>query len=514
MKPHHSRILGSLLALIFISTPVLLADDADDVVSSLPVAKIVATDPTALEGASSGAFTVRRQGDVHAPLTVEYEIGGTASNGVDYVLIPNSVTILAGALAADIVVQPQNVPPAPIDKTVVLTLKTNASYVIGSRKGAKVTIVGDRLNNFPPVINLVSPTNGTVITVPMVTLLAEASDSDDVVIKVSFYADDHFLGSVTNTPFSLTWSNMAAGNYTLVAKATDAAGLSTLSSGVKLIASNIPPVVSLVSPTNQSVFEQGVKITLTAEASDSNDAIRKVTFFANEHSLGSVTNPPYSLVWSNVPPNRYHLVVRATDTFGTTAKSSPVKITVTNAPPVVSLISPENDDTFTKGTPVTLTAEASDSDDAVENVSFYANEHYLGKVTKPPYTLTWKKPAPGRYTLLAKATDQYDLSALSTPVKITVNHPGKLTPAAAAAGEAGLTGQPVVYIASAERLDNGQYQLVLMGQPGAKVLIESSKNFHDWSPLATVELPDGSLEYLDAKAADQEHRFYRLLPLP
>ena len=50
----------------------------------LPAVEILGTDPTALVGASSGAFTVVRSGSPTAALVVQYAISGTAVNGVDY----------------------------------------------------------------------------------------------------------------------------------------------------------------------------------------------------------------------------------------------------------------------------------------------------------------------------------------------------------------------------------------------------------------------------------------------
>src|SRR5579862_5097826 len=66
--------------------------------NNTPFVQILATDPTALEGTSTGAFTLIRN-DTNTDLVVDLAIHGTASNGVDYALIPNAVTIPAGNLS-------------------------------------------------------------------------------------------------------------------------------------------------------------------------------------------------------------------------------------------------------------------------------------------------------------------------------------------------------------------------------------------------------------------------------
>ncbi len=112
----------------------------------LPIVNIIATDAFAREGTTNTAtFRVHRMGSTNEPLTVFYAIRGTASNGVDYVRIPNSVTIPAGQRSARITIQPidDNV-PEPIE-TVVLRLQPPPAdpptYGIGWPAGAGAIIV-------------------------------------------------------------------------------------------------------------------------------------------------------------------------------------------------------------------------------------------------------------------------------------------------------------------------------------------------------------------------------------
>src|ERR1700722_13504368 len=75
--------------------------------SPVPVVTIVATDPIASVGGDPGAFTVYRTGgNISNSIVAFYAISGTASNGVDYAAIPNTVTIPAGSNSAQIAVQP------------------------------------------------------------------------------------------------------------------------------------------------------------------------------------------------------------------------------------------------------------------------------------------------------------------------------------------------------------------------------------------------------------------------
>jgi len=107
---------------------VTIADSNDGSTNLPPVVNIVARDPFASEGTNfwginTATFVVRRSDGTNTDLTVFYDIGGTASNGVDYVALPGSVTIPAGRHSARIVVVPLDDADNELIETVVLKLR-------------------------------------------------------------------------------------------------------------------------------------------------------------------------------------------------------------------------------------------------------------------------------------------------------------------------------------------------------------------------------------------------------
>ncbi|HSL25388.1 MAG TPA: Calx-beta domain-containing protein [Acidimicrobiia bacterium] len=105
-----------------------------------PVVSIAATDSSASEtGPNPGTFTVSRTGSTTNALTVNYTIGGTASNGSDYSLLATSVVIPATQSSAVVTVTPTNDAVAEPTETVILTLAAG-SYTIGSPAAATVNI--------------------------------------------------------------------------------------------------------------------------------------------------------------------------------------------------------------------------------------------------------------------------------------------------------------------------------------------------------------------------------------
>ena len=105
-------------------------------------------------GPKNALFTVKRFGDVRSNLTVNYHIGGTASNGVDYAPLPGYATIPAGSAYTVIPIVPvDNKVSSTAIKTVVLALEpaTNKppEYIVGYPFCAEAVIYEDWLR-LPP----------------------------------------------------------------------------------------------------------------------------------------------------------------------------------------------------------------------------------------------------------------------------------------------------------------------------------------------------------------------------
>jgi len=87
-----------------------------------------------------GTFTVQRDGDLTAALVVNYNLGGTASNGVDYAALNGTVTIPAGAASADITVIPIDDALLEGDESVIISIINNFNYDAGTPGSATLII--------------------------------------------------------------------------------------------------------------------------------------------------------------------------------------------------------------------------------------------------------------------------------------------------------------------------------------------------------------------------------------
>ena len=89
-----------------------------------------------------------------------------------------------------------------------------------------------------------------------------------------------------------------------------------------------------------------------------------------------------------------------------------------NQLPSVKLTSPSAGAEIPAGTPVWVSATASDGDGSVAKVEFFANGTKLGQDTSAPYAMPWLGGTVGTYDLTAKATDS--AGGTKTSPKVTI----------------------------------------------------------------------------------------------
>jgi len=132
------------------SATVTIADN--DSTPPLPTVSIAAMTPNASEtGPTPGQFTVTRDGDTAAPLDVNYQISGTATNGTDYAILLGSVTIPGGSASVTIAVTPVDDALEEGTEFVVLSLLENSTYTLGSPSVATVAIADNDSTSLPTV---------------------------------------------------------------------------------------------------------------------------------------------------------------------------------------------------------------------------------------------------------------------------------------------------------------------------------------------------------------------------
>src|SRR6185369_3290286 len=100
------------------------------------------------------------------------------------------------------------------------------SVSMSGRRGQTAHSVFAYTTNTPPTVSIIAPAEGSTVTTNRVAITADAFDPDagQTIARVEFYAGTGMIGESTNVPYTIAWTNVNPGNYTLTAKAVDSTG--------------------------------------------------------------------------------------------------------------------------------------------------------------------------------------------------------------------------------------------------------------------------------------------------
>jgi subtilisin family serine protease len=357
--------------------------------------------------------------------------------------------------------------------------------------------------NTPPTVSLTSPTNGATYVVPTIPLAATASDADGNVAKVSFYNGASLIGTDTLPPYTLSWTNVPIGTYTLTAVATDDLGAMTTSGAVTVQVVPPPPstplggtpsaIPGLLQAENFDDGGEGIAYHDTTpgnaggqyrttdvdigSTADSGGGYVVGWVTATEwlkYTVSATVSANYTFQARVASPSgggSFHVEIDGANVTGAllvpntggwetgqtmTLAGIPISAGThvlrvvfdsnsaggyvgnfnyfmwtapgVDIPPSVTLVSPAAGATYTAPATIPLSANASDIDGTVTQVSFYNGASLIGTDVAPPYTLGWTNVPGGSYRLTAIATDNGGVSTTSIPVDITVVTPPPSTP--------------------------------------------------------------------------------------
>jgi RHS repeat-associated protein len=193
-----------------------------------------------------------------------------------------------------------------------------------------------------PAVAITNPVNGAIFgpSPTNITINATASADGTNISNVVFYQGTNILGNSASPPYSITWSNVSSGAYSLSAAATDGRGAMGISPSVSITVdrTNQPPFV-YAGPDQTIVLPSNA--TLAGTVSD--DGLPRgnslTTWWTRSSGPGSVTfgsptnaltTASFTVVGTNV------LQLAASDGQYSTTSSVTVVVLTNNLPPVVN----------------------------------------------------------------------------------------------------------------------------------------------------------------------------------
>lgn len=375
------------------------------------------------------------------------------------------------------------------------TLRAVATDNLGATAVDSVTVTV--IGNAPPVVVITSPIDGFVAPLGIqVRFSATATDPNGTISKVEFFRNGVLFTTQQVAPYTAFWTPTAPGTFTIVAVGTDNQG-ATGSDTITVVVPNLPPVVDITQPANNSSRPTGLPFTISATASDLDGTVAQVAFFRGNVLISTDVSSPFSAVWNPATPGPVQVIAVATDNFGATA-SDTVNLTITaNQPPVVAFTQPANGASLTINQPIAMNVTASDPDGSVVRVEFYNGTTLLNTDVSPPFAFNWTAPAAGAYTLRAIAYDNVNNSATAT-VNVTVVANQAPTVALTQPSNLGpfLANRPINLQATASDADGSVVSVTFLVN-GAPILVDAT------SPYAATFTPSQPGSYtIMARALD------------
>lgn len=181
--------------------------------NALPMVSVSAATPAAHEsGPSPGVYEFTRDGDLAAPLTVSFALGGSATRDLDYLIWEPTAEFAPGSARAWVAILPRNDATQEGDESAIVTLQPGAGYAIGSHSEASITIGDAYAADYPGVWDTldVDSDSGRRMTEADFAYL-DASVSDGA-LTVEFLFND--IGSYENFALYIDVDqNPATGDY-------------------------------------------------------------------------------------------------------------------------------------------------------------------------------------------------------------------------------------------------------------------------------------------------------------
>lgn len=197
-----------------------------------------------------------------------------------------------------------------------------------------------------------------------------------------------------------------------------------------VIIENKPPVVSLVSPANNSSFLENDSVVFSVNASDADGTVAKVELYLDTIKLTTLTSAPYQLTWSAVI-GEHVLKAIVIDDKGAQASIENIAVTVTakdvdpvNTAPIATLMAtlPSN---ILVGSTITFEYSGTDSDGQVTQLSLLENGVAINTINAASGSFVWTATTLGQQAFTVEAMDDKGATSLSNAINFAVVDDGQ-----------------------------------------------------------------------------------------
>lgn len=210
-------------------------------------------------------------------------------------------------------------------------------------------------------------------------------------------------------------TNLSVGTHTITLTATD----STYSSHTDsvTITINTPPSVSITSPANSSLFDEGTVITFTGSGNDSEDGVLSGASLVWTSSIDGLIGTGASFTKSDLSAGTHTISLIATDSENASTTSS-ISVSI-NMLPVITIYSPADGSIYDEGESVSFSGNAQDESGSLPTSSLRWNSDIDGPIG---IGTNFNKTdlSVGTHTITLTATDS-DNAVTTSSFTVTIN---------------------------------------------------------------------------------------------
>jgi regulation of enolase protein 1 (concanavalin A-like superfamily) len=195
----------------------------------------------------------------------------------------------------------------------------------GAQTSAAVNISIGSASNQLPAVSITSPATGASFTAPAsVTIAATATDTDGTIAGVDFYVGSQLVASDTSSPYTASWTNVAAGTYSLTAVARDNSGGTRTSTAVSVTVNasgTLPTSVAFNASPDHTALVTSYAVAIYRSVDPVTASPVATRDLGKPTPVSGVITVDISTLVNPLATGSYYAVVRAIGVAGSTASA-------------------------------------------------------------------------------------------------------------------------------------------------------------------------------------------------
>ncbi|MDY0131256.1 MAG: hypothetical protein RBR53_01175 [Desulforegulaceae bacterium] len=223
---------------------------------------------------------------------------------------------------------------SPGTHKISLTVKDSSGFLSDP---TQITI---EITNEGPLPIISSPLNNKIFNEnESIVFSGNASDKEDGYITgagLEWFSD---IGGFIGTGTEIKPRNLSPGNHTITLKATDSDGFEN-STSITIVTGNKYPVPEIISPKNNTVFDEKELVELSGKAKDYEDGMIPGTALEWNSSRDGYLGTGEVIFNPNLSAGIHTISLKATDSYGASATTE-TTIIYGNTPPIAKILKPD-----------------------------------------------------------------------------------------------------------------------------------------------------------------------------